>query len=219
MPLEYEHSFYNFNKDEIISKIKKNGFNLKGSFLFKVQIFKHPLNTEKTYIRVRDEGHRITLTFKLLSEKGFDNEMEVNVDNFDSTVNILEKLGCSKKYYYEKIREIWEKDHTEIVFDTNPGNPERMEVESTTKDDLNKILKILNLNSSMHDDSNKYMELFGIEIPKDIDLKFSSLEKDLVPHVKKNKELFLKLVKEQVKKYKNLFSKKKIKKYTRILKN
>ena len=94
-----------------------------------------------------------------------------------------------------------------------------MEVESTTKDDLNKILKILNLNSSMHDDSNKYMELFGIEIPKDIDLKFSSLEKDLVPHVKKNKELFLKLVKEQVKKYKNLFSKKKIKKYTRILKN
>lgn len=59
-------------------------------------IFTHPLNTPGTvskdclintaytYIRIRDEGHRITLTYKTKDPKSnFDNEDEVLIDNLD----------------------------------------------------------------------------------------------------------------------------------------
>ena len=204
MPLEYEYSFYDFDKKNIVSKIKSMNFKHKGTYLFRVQIFIHPLNKEKTYIRVRDEGHRITLTHKLLSDTNFEDETEVNVDNFDTTVELLLKLGCTKKYYYEKIREIWFHKNGEVVFDTNPGNIERMEVEATSKKDLNAILKSLELDSKMHDKQDKYLELFGIIIPKNIDLQFKTLKKDLLPHVKKNKKEFIELAASQLKKYNKL---------------
>ena len=207
MPLEYEHSFYDFTKKDVIKKIKNLGFTHKGTFLFKVQTFIHPLDVKKTYIRVRDEGFRVTMTYKLSSDSAFDEEVEVNVDNFDSAIKLLENIGCKKKYYYEKIREIWDYKDVEIVFDTNPGNLDRMEVEAKSLKELNKILKELGLNSKMHDNSNKYLEIFGIEIPKNLDLKFKSVKKDLLPHVKKNKKEFIELITEQLNKYKKVIKK------------
>jgi predicted adenylyl cyclase CyaB len=209
MPLEYEYSFYNFNKKDIITKIKKLGFKCKGSFLFKVQVFYHPIEKDKNkhYIRVRDEGHRITFTHKFTSEGNFEDETEVNIDNFDSAVKLLENIGCTKKYYYEKIREIWYYKDTEVVFDTNPGNIERMEVEAKSKKELNLILKELELSSKMHDATDKYLDLFGIVIPKSIDLKFNSVKKYLLPLVTKNKKEFIELLNEQAKRYKKLFKK------------
>jgi hypothetical protein len=61
MPLEYEHTFYEFDKDTVISSIKELGFKKKGKYLFRVQVF----NSDKVpYARVRDEGFRTTLTLK-----------------------------------------------------------------------------------------------------------------------------------------------------------
>lgn len=203
MPLEYEYSFYDFDKKDILSKIKSLNFTHKGTFLFKVQTFYHPLNLPNTYIRVRDEGHRITMTHKL-QFKEFENETEVNVDNFNLAVKLLENVGCKKRYYYEKIREIWTNKDIEVVFDTNPGTIIRMEVEATTKKDLNTTIKSLGLTNLQHDHSNKYLEVFGIEVPKNIDLTFNNVEKELLPLVKKNKKQFVKLVKDQIKQYKKI---------------
>jgi hypothetical protein len=54
-------------------------------------------------------------------------------------------VGCKKKYYYEKIRDIWSVKNTEIVFDLNPGIDYRMEIESKTKTELNKMVKYFDL--------------------------------------------------------------------------
>jgi hypothetical protein len=62
MPKEFEHAFYDFDKKEIISKMKEMKGKHKGTFLFRVQILIHPHDAPGTYIRVRDEGHRITMT-------------------------------------------------------------------------------------------------------------------------------------------------------------
>ena len=62
MPKEYEYAFFDFNKADIISKIKSLKGKHKGTYLFKVQIFEHPLDTQGTCIRVRDEGFRTTMT-------------------------------------------------------------------------------------------------------------------------------------------------------------
>ena len=204
MPKEYEYSFNNFDKKEIIKKIKDLDGKHQGTYLFRVQVLIHPLNKKFTYVRVRDEGHRITMTYKLQNPKEkFPEELEVIIDNFDIGVNLLIGLGCKKKYYYEKIREIWKVKETEIVFDTNPGITDRMEVESKTKKELTEIVKELELKPEVYT-GNKYKEKFGILIPKDTDLTFQNVKKELKKFVKKNMDEFLELVDYQLEKYDKL---------------
>ena len=150
MPKEYEYAFQNFNKSKIISKIKKLKGVYNGTFLFKVQQFTPPLymlhhsNYDRINIRVRDEEFRITMTIKIPTED-FDDEYEIIIDNFEHGSNLLQILGCKKKSYYKKIREIWTISNTEIVFDTELGYPEIMEIESQSFEELQKITKFFNL--------------------------------------------------------------------------
>jgi adenylate cyclase class 2 len=203
MPLEFEYQFFNYNKTTIIKNIKKLGFKKKGIFIFKVMVFTHPLNTPNTYIRIRDEGHRITLTYKSQNPKSkFENEDEVLIDHFENGVTILQNLGCKKKYYYEKIREIWSFGNSEIVFDTNPGEPERMEIESHTKKELDSLTKTLNLSEFIvGSEYDPLKELFGFELESDMDLTFLTAKKVLGKLVKKDKKFFKELVDEQIELY------------------
>jgi predicted adenylyl cyclase CyaB len=203
MPQEYEYAFFNFKKNDIISKIKEMNGKHKGTYLFRVQVFIHPLEAPGTYIRVRDEGFRTTMTYKLKDPKSkFENEEEILINDFDVAVNILLGVGCKKKYYYEKIREIWDVKNTEVVFDSNPGIDDRLEVESKTKTELNKMVKYFDL--TLEGRAERYLDLFGIVIPKTMDLTFQNVKKGLIKFVKKDKEKFIKLVDDQLNKYKKL---------------
>jgi predicted adenylyl cyclase CyaB len=206
MAIEYEYYFFDFSKKDIIKKIKSLKGKCKGTFLFRVQVFIHPLEKPGTYIRVRDEGHRITMTYKYKSpESKFDEENEIIINNFDEAVTILLGIGCKKKYYYEKIREIWTVKNTEIVFDSNPGIDDRMEIESKTKSELMEMVKYFEVKPSEIKD--RYIHLFELIIPKSSDLTFKNVKKDLLPHVKKNKQGFIELVDNQVEKYNKLLKK------------
>ena len=64
MPIEYEYQFRNYDKAKLIKEMKHLGAKKKGDYLFRVNVFEHPNKIEDTYIRVRDEGFRITMTYK-----------------------------------------------------------------------------------------------------------------------------------------------------------
>ena len=163
MPKEYEYAFKKFNRAKILSKLVELGAIYGGTFLFKVQQFNPPLHSlhKKMNIRVRDEEYRITMTIKTPTED-FDNEEEIIIDNFDSGVNYLLSIGCTKDVYYEKVREIWilpnipnipnipnntfAKKYTEIVFDTEAGLPDIMEIESSTFEELERVVYLFGLN-------------------------------------------------------------------------
>ena len=199
MPLEYEYQFYDFDKPSIIKFIKKLGFKNKGKFIFKVMVFDHPLN-KPSYIRIRDEGFRTTLTYKMKNPKSkFEDEDEVLIDNFENGCKILFALGCQKKYYYEKIREIWSLNDDEIIFDINPGEPIRMEIESKSKKDLDTLTEKLKLVESIIDgEYDPLKELFGIVLDSNIDLTFLTAKKVFGKLLKKNKTEFKKLIDEQL---------------------
>jgi adenylate cyclase class IV len=204
MPKEYEYRFNTYNKKDIISKLKELGAKYFGTFKFKVMVFVDHNNSEK-YIRVRDEGHRVTMTVKNNLTDKFPIENEVIISDFDEGINILLAVGCKKKYYYEKYREIWNLKNSEIIFDMGPGIPELMEVESIKKKELDDICKKLDLDIKNYQgfSNNKiYLDLFGIIIPKTLDLTFKNALKELKPT--KNVEEFKKLVKMQIKEFKKL---------------
>jgi adenylate cyclase class IV len=204
MPKEYEYRFNNYNKKEIVTKLKELGAKYFGTFKFRVIVFIDQNNSEK-YIRVRDEGHRVTMTIKNNLTDKFPVENEIIINDFDEGINILLQLKCKKKYYYEKYREIWNYKNSEIIFDMNPGIPELMEVESSSKKELDILCKKLDLNINNYQgfsNNNTYLDLFGITIPKSLDLTFKNVLKELKPT--KNKEEFKKLVKMQLKEFKKL---------------
>lgn len=207
MPLEYEYRYQagKFDKNKIRARLQELGAVKHGHWLFRVQVFTNPLVENNPYVRIRDEGHKITMTYKSKGNGEFTNEQEVIIDDFDTGVNIMLGLGCVKRYYYEKLREIWHLGDTEVCWDTNPGRPDLMEVESKTLNGLKKMIKLLDLENVPHDDF-KEMELyeipFGIVIPGTVDLTFETAKKTLGSLVKKNKTIFNKLIDEQIKMFK-----------------
>jgi predicted adenylyl cyclase CyaB len=206
--MEYEYAFKKYNKKKILSQIQKLGGTFFGHFIFKVIVFIHPLQHNKTYIRVRDEGYKCTMTTKTKTNKSqFSIENEVIIDDFNEAVKILYSLGCKKKYYYEKMREIWKIKDTEIIFDIGPGIPEIMEVEAKNKRILDNLVKQFGIKKDIINKSkyvNKYKELYDFYVPSDIDLTFDNVKRKLSKYVKKNKKLFDKLVIENKKLYKSL---------------
>jgi adenylate cyclase, class 2 len=207
MPIEYEYQFRNYDKSKLIKEMKQLGAKKKGEYLFRVNVFNHPNKIEDTYIRVRDEGFRITMTYKYQPLNKFADENEIIIDDFDEAITILNNLGCKTKYYYEKIREIWNLDNCEIVFDTIPCNPEIMEVEAVKKKDLIKLIKKLDLEKYRSQSYNNDIlkELFGFTIPKtEKQVTFNNSKKLFSKLVTKNKPLFNKIVDEQKAKYKEL---------------
>ena len=210
MPIEYEYQFRNYDKSKLIKEMKQLGAKKKGDYLFRVNVFEHPNKIDDTYIRVRDEGFRITMTYKYQPLNKFADENEIIIDDFDEAITILNNLGCKTKYYYEKIREIWNLDNCEVVFDTIPCNPEIMEIEAVKKRDLTRLIKILDLEKyrSQSYNNDVLKELFGFTIPKlEKEITFTNSKKLLGKLVTKNKPLFNQIVNEQKEKYKELKAK------------
>ena len=209
MPIEYEYQFRNYDKPKLIKQMKQLGAKKKGDYLFRVNVFEHPNKIPDTYIRVRDEGFRITMTYKYQPLNKFADENEIIIDDFDEAITILNNLGCKTKYYYEKIREIWNLDNCEIVFDTIPCNPELMEVEAVKKRDLTRLIKVLDLAQYRSQSYNNDVlnELFGFTIPKsDKEVTFMNSKTLFGKLVTKNKALFNQIVNDQKEKYKELKS-------------
>ena len=210
MPIEYEYQFRNYDKSKLIKEMKQLGAKKKGDYLFRVNVFEHPNKIDDTYIRVRDEGFRITMTYKYQPLNKFADENEIIIDDFDEAITILNNLGCKTKYYYEKIREIWNLDNCEVVFDTIPCNPEIMEIEAVKKRDLTRLIKTLDLEKyrSQSYNNDVLKELFGFTIPKlEKEITFTNSKKLLGKLVTKNKPLFNQIVNEQKEKYKELKAK------------
>jgi hypothetical protein len=166
---------------------------------------------KRGYVRVRDEGNQTKLTAKIYKDSQFPEEYEVTIkDDFENGKAFLGALNLTEKSYHETMREIWvlplgklNTDDCEIAFDSIPGIPLYVEIECKTKANLNKAIKILNLDSKTKT-NNKYKKFFGsygkcfVEyydmtendinnlIPK---LTFENIQNELKPYIKKNKEL------------------------------
>ena len=61
-------------------------------------VYSHPYNKNKNFIRLRNEGIHITLTYKIHNNNKFPVEHEIIVNNLNEANNILKLLGCKYKY-------------------------------------------------------------------------------------------------------------------------
>jgi adenylate cyclase class 2 len=141
MQIEYEATFENINKDRMRERLKQVGAKLvRPEFKSRRVTLNLPAGHEiqNAWIRVRDNGKKVTQTLKIVANGKIENqqELEIEVENFEDTLEFLEKIGCRKKSYQETKREKWELDGVEVSIDEWPFLEPYVEVEGENEEEV-----------------------------------------------------------------------------------
>jgi adenylate cyclase class 2 len=144
MKIEYEATFPSVEKEDARKRLKSAGAQLiRPEFLQKRIVLGLPPGHEVKggFVRVRDEGDKITLTFKIVGGEKITDQKEtlVIVNDFDETVELLKAIGCVPQTYEESKRELWSLDDVEITIDDWPFLGSFIEVEGKSEDEVKQV--------------------------------------------------------------------------------
>lgn len=148
MSIEYEATFLDIDKNEIRKRLKQAGAKLiKPEFLQKRVVFHAPRRSKYSWLRVRNEGNKITMSFKSVKGKRIKDQKEIclTVDDFKKAENFLLAVGCVKKAYQETKREFWLLEETEITIDTWPFLETFVEIEGSSEKEVKRAAEKLDL--------------------------------------------------------------------------
>lgn len=204
MPKEYEAKFLNIDIDAVKKILRKNGAHMtQKPTKYKRMIFKRceEKGDKPGFVRVREEGNKVTMTTKVFDNKKFPEEHEVVInETFDKGKEFLSSIGVDEKSYQETFREKWSHPLAhEITFDIVPGLPIYMEVDCTDEKKLNRLVNLLKLDKKdmQYGSYDKtFTEYYNIPsntiIHKTPKLTFSNVKREIKP--KKNLDLFREIV-------------------------
>lgn len=133
MKPEIEATFINIDKEQIRAQLKSLGATLlQPETLMRRTIFDID---DYSFVRVRDEGNRITMSYKHLDSLSLSGMKEIclTVDNFDEAINFVKALGLKPKAEQETYREEWQLDGVEVDIDTWPWIPSYIEIEGPSE--------------------------------------------------------------------------------------
>ncbi|KKU48202.1 hypothetical protein A3H10_01275 [Candidatus Uhrbacteria bacterium RIFCSPLOWO2_12_FULL_46_10] len=195
---EIEVKFLNINPDELQKKLESIGAVKIGEYFYRRRVFDYPdwrLDKAGAFLRVRDEGDKVTLGFKkrigvisndgLTSDKGME-EVEVVVDDFNKTAEILLRLGFIEKHYAENKRVRWQKD--DIIFDIDywPGLEPYLEIEALSWEGIDEAINLLELRQEDKKifSGNQVYALTGVDVGE---LRRITFDEGLVKRLEKSK--------------------------------
>lgn len=149
MKTEIEGKWLNVDVEVIRLKLTELGANLvQEERLMVRQVFDFPdmrLQKVNGWVRLRNEGEKITLSYKQLNDRTVQGTKEVTVvvHDYNETLKFLEAIGLESKSLQETRRESWKLGNTEIEIDTWPWIPSFVEIEAMSEDELKKTAELL----------------------------------------------------------------------------
>lgn len=146
MKPEIEATFLNINKDELRAKLKQLG----GKLIQEEKLMRRVIFDmgPHAFVRVRDEGNKITITYKQVDELSLSGSKEINleVNDYESAIQLLKVCGLEPKAYQETLREEWELDGVELDIDTWPWLPTYVEIEGPSEPEVKSVAAKLGFN-------------------------------------------------------------------------
>lgn len=191
MNTEIEATFLDADHNLLRKKLKSAGGKLTSKeIVIRRTIYDYSdlrLDKKAAWIRVRDEGGKITMCFKQRQNETIDGmkEVEFEVSSYDAAKQFLEAIGLKVKAEQESKREIWEFNDCEIMLDTWPWIPPYAEVEGPSETKVKSCSAELGLKweEALFDSTDaiyqKYYDVTRTEIST-IPIKFGNLPKNLV---------------------------------------
>jgi len=144
MDIEYEATFTNVDKNKIREKLSSLGaYQKRKEYLQKRSVFNLPKGNEIKggWLRVRDEGERITMSLKVVDGGKIEDQKETQlvVDSFDEARKFLLGIFCQEKAFQESRRELWLLDGVEVTIDEWPFLEPFVEVEGSSEESVKQV--------------------------------------------------------------------------------
>lgn len=151
METEIEAKFLNVDHGAIRARLRELGAKCEQPMrVMRRKNYDFPdMRLEKVggWVRVRDEGDKITLSYKQLKDRSLHGTKEVSVvvDDFSKTCQLLEAIGLEASSYQETKRESWRLDGTQVELDEWPWIRPLMEIEGPSETAVMGVASQLNL--------------------------------------------------------------------------
>lgn len=137
MKTEIEVKFIDVNIDEIRDRLRTAGAVCEQPMrlMRRTLIETEAMASNDAFLRLRDEGHKTTLTYKMVKEKSLTGAMEyeVEVSDYDTMQNILLASSFEFQTVQESKRETWKLEDVEIVIDQWPWVKPYIEIEGNSE--------------------------------------------------------------------------------------
>ncbi len=164
---EIEAQFLDIDKNQIREKLKEiNAKLVKPEVLMKRVVF---YTGEHSFARVRDEGDKIVMTYKNVSDDTSilgTKEVNLIVDDYDDAILFMKGCELEIKAKQETLRELWKLGEVEICIDTWPWIPTFIEIEGPTEESVWETAEKLGLDKSkakFGSVDTTYQYYYGIE--------------------------------------------------------
>lgn len=168
MKTEIECRLLKCNIEEFINKLKDNNATFVGDWLQIRNVYDFNPVKPNSWIRLRTNGKETTLTIKEISNNKIDGtkECEIIVSDFDTTDELLNKLGYFARSTQQNRRIRYILDNVEIDIDFWPLIPTYVEFEAEKQEDIEKLCKKLDIdfNSLVTLDVQSIYSHYGIDI-------------------------------------------------------
>lgn len=151
MKPEIEAKFLNADHDALRARLKELGAECVQSMrIMKRKNYDFPdgrLDKVNGWVRLRDEGGKITLSYKQLNDRTLHgtHEVSVAVSDFASADALLQAIGLKARTYQETKRESWRLDEFEIELDEWPWVKPFVEIEGPDEAGLKELAAKLGL--------------------------------------------------------------------------
>lgn len=147
MQTEIEVKFLRVDPDDIRNRLKSVGATCKQpmQMMRRVIFDNDTMIHDGAFLRIRDEGHRISMTYKRYDEMSLTGakEIEITVSDYDKALELVRAIGVKPRSIQEARREIWHLGKVEVVIDEWPWISPFVEIEGPTeqavKDAANKL--------------------------------------------------------------------------------
>lgn len=94
------------------------------------------MKVKNAFVRIRDQGDKITVTYKQFDSLSLHGakEIELTVDNFDNAVALFKEIGLPHHSHQESLRETWKLGCVEIALDEWPWLDPYIEIEGPNEE-------------------------------------------------------------------------------------
>lgn len=177
MKKEIERTILEIDVDEVKKKLEKIGARKVYERKQLRKIYDFPdkrLDKEDAWIRLRTDGEKTTLTLKKHTGE-YDEEITVDVGDFEKTHKSLKRLGLEDLYTQENKRMRYKLGKITFDIDFWPRIPPYLEVEAETEEEVRKGVELLGFkmkDTIIKNTLELYKEKYGIDLHSVKELRF-----------------------------------------------
>jgi adenylate cyclase, class 2 len=174
--IEHEAKILDIDPETVAHLILEKGGRRLGDKFMRRYVYDITPGDESKWIRLRDTGSEVTLAVKHITSDAIDgtHEVEVTVDDFESTGELLAMMGFTPKSYQENKRTSFVLDGVELEIDQWPLIPPYLEIEGKSREDVVRTAALLGYSEDQLTGENtmKVYRRYGIELSGIAELRF-----------------------------------------------